>query len=72
MCYYFDGTIKTEDFDFDILIDEKSHKYILLYNISNKTLIGAKPWMNISESMMELARYVVSRYISWKLWCSLQ
>ena len=43
MCYYFDGTIKTEDFDFDILIDEKSHKYILLYNISNKTLIGAKP-----------------------------
>ena len=44
MCYYFDGTIKTEDFDFDhILIDEKSYKYILLYNISNKTLIGAKP-----------------------------
>ena len=35
MCYYFDDVIKLEDFDLDIiLIDEKSHKNILIYNIS--------------------------------------
>ena len=40
MYYYFDGIIKTEDFDFDnILIDRKSYKNILTYNISHKKLI---------------------------------
>ena len=43
-CYYFDDIIKLEDFDIDnILIDEKSHKNILIYDISYKTLIGSKP-----------------------------
>ena len=42
MCYYFDDIIKIEDFDFDVLIDEKSHEDILVYSISYKTLIGAK------------------------------
>ena len=33
-CYYFDGIIKLEDFDFDnILIDGKSHGNILIYGI---------------------------------------
>ena len=41
-CYYFYGIIKIEDFD-KILIDEKSCKHILVYNISFKILIGAKP-----------------------------
>ena len=37
-------TIKFKDFDIDnILIDEKSYENILLYNISYKTLICAKP-----------------------------
>ena len=37
-------TIKIEDFDFDnIIIDEKSHKNILIYGIPQKTLIGANP-----------------------------
>ena len=37
-------TIKLEDIDFDnILIDEKSLKNILIYDISYKTLIGLKP-----------------------------
>ena len=37
-------TIKLEDFDIDnILIDEKSHKNVLIYDISFKTLIGPKP-----------------------------
>ena len=33
-CYYFDDIIKIEDFDFDILIGEKSYKNILVYGIS--------------------------------------
>ena len=42
--YYFSDIIKTEDFDFDIiLINEKSYENILFYDISYKTLIGAKP-----------------------------
>ena len=33
--YYFDGISKLEDFDIgNILIDEKSHKKILIYDIS--------------------------------------
>ena len=41
-CYYFDDIIKFEDFDFDnILIDGKAHKNILIYDISQRILIGA-------------------------------
>ena len=43
-CYYFDDIIKIEDFNLDkMLIDEKSYENILVYNISYKTLIDAKP-----------------------------
>ena len=43
-CCYFDETIKIDDFDFDnIPFDEKSYKKILVYNISRKSLISAKP-----------------------------
>ena len=42
-CYYYDVIIKFEHFDFDnILIDEKSHEIILIYDISYETLIGTK------------------------------
>ena len=37
-CYCFDDIIKLEDFDIDdILIDEKSHENILIYEIWYKT-----------------------------------
>ena len=37
-------TIKLKDFDLDkTLIDEKSHENILIYDISYKTLMDAKP-----------------------------
>ena len=37
-CYCFDDIIKLEDFYLDnILIDEKSHENILIYDISYKT-----------------------------------
>ena len=43
-CYYFDDLIKFQDFDFDkILLGERSYKNMLIYAISYKTLIGAKP-----------------------------
>ena len=40
--YYFDEMIKIEDFDLDILTDEKSYKNILFYNISCKNVTAAK------------------------------
>ena len=43
-CYYFDKMINFEDFNLDnILIDEKLYENTLVYNISYKNLIGAKP-----------------------------
>ena len=45
ICYYFDDIIKIENLDFDnIFLDEKSYKNILVYDISYKALIGAKPF----------------------------
>ena len=44
MCYYFDHIIKLEVVDLDnVLIDEKSHENILIYDISFKALIVLKP-----------------------------
>ena len=44
-CYYFDEIIKLQNFDLDnILIDEKSHGNILIYDISYKNLIVAQPY----------------------------
>ena len=43
-CYYFDDILKQEDFNLDnILMDEKSHQNILIYDISYKTLIDPNP-----------------------------
>ena len=43
-CCYFKDVIKTEDFDFNnILLDGKTYENILVYDISYKTVIGAKP-----------------------------
>ena len=43
MLYYFDNIIEIESFDFDkILLDEKSYKNNLAYDILYKTLIGVK------------------------------
>ena len=41
--YYFDDIIKIEDSDFDILLEEKSHENILVYDISYKTLVSGTP-----------------------------
>ena len=57
MCYYFDSIIKFENFNFDnTLIDEKSHKNILIYNISYKTLIGMKTLSIMFDEVDEFIR----------------
>ena len=43
MCYYFDDITEIEDFDFDILLDEKSCENILVYDVSYNILIDRKP-----------------------------
>ena len=44
MGYYFNDTSKFEYFDFNNkLTNKNSHKNILIYSISYKALIGAKP-----------------------------
>ena len=40
-CYYFNDIIKFQDFDIDNI--KNPYKNILVYNISYKTLMGAKP-----------------------------
>ena len=42
MCSYFDAIIKIEDFDHDILIDEKPFENIFVYNIWYKRFIDSK------------------------------
>ena len=43
MCYYFDHIVKTEDFNLIAFYGIKNHENILIYEISYKNLIGAKP-----------------------------
>ena len=60
MCYYFDDIIKLEDFDLDnILVEEKSHKNILIYCISYKTLIDSKLLILDSIKQMDLLAFMM-------------
>ena len=64
-----------EDFDWDnILIDEKSHENVLIYDISYKTLIVLKPLrMRFDEIHGFIRNYNGNRYSwHWKMWCCLQ
>ena len=65
-CYYFGGIIKIEDFNLDnILIDEKSFENILLFNISQKTLIDVKPLRIRFDKIDEFIRvYDGARYLT--------
>ena len=45
-CYYFHDIMKLEDFDFDnILLDQRGYENNLVYVISYKNLIAAKPFL---------------------------
>ena len=46
--YCLDNITKFEDFDCgNISLDKKSYENILIYDISDKTLIGVKPWRGL-------------------------
>ena len=64
-CYYFDDVIKIEDLDFDnILLDKNSYEIILIYDISNNTLTGAKPLRIRSDKAERFIRVDdVNRYL---------
>ena len=53
-CYYFNDIIKSENFDFD-----KSHKNILSYGISFKTLIGPKPLCTRFDKIEDLLEFMM-------------
>ena len=65
-CYCFDDIIKLEDFHLDnILIDEKSHENISIYDISYKNLIGSKPLPIRFDKIDVIVRiYDGSRYLT--------
>ena len=64
MCYYFDDIKKIEDFDFNnILVNEKWYGNVLVYNISCKTLIGAKPlYVSLDKVNEFIITYDGTRY----------
>ena len=63
-CYYFDVIIKIEDFDFhDDLLDVKSYKNILIFDISYKTLIGAKTCIRFNKADGLIRVYNRTRYL---------
>ena len=65
MCYYFDDMIKLEDLDLDnILIDDKSHENILIYDIWYKTLIDSN-LLRIFNKIDQIIRiYDGTRYLT--------
>ena len=65
ICYYFDDIIKLEDLDLDnILIDDKSHENIFIYDISYKTLIDSN-LLRIFNKIDEIIRiYDGTRYLT--------
>ena len=65
-CYYLDDIIKLEDFHLDnVLINEKSHENISIYDISYKNLIGSKPLPIRFDKIDVIVRiYDGSRYLT--------
>ena len=66
-CYYFYYTIKIEDFDFgNILIDEKSYKNNLIYNISFKTLFTrfdeVDGFIRVCDEIRDLALFGTAKH----------
>ena len=59
-CYYFDETIKIENFNLDsILISEKPYQNIFVHLISYKTLINAKPLRIRFDKIDDLLEFVM-------------
>ena len=63
---HFNDTTKFPDFSFgNILFNEKSYKNICIYEVSNKTLIGAKPSHILFDKVYRLVRdYYGTEYLA--------
>ena len=55
-CYYFNDTVKIQDFDFDNILKDKSHQNIFVYDILYKTLFGSKPLQISFDEVDEFIR----------------
>ena len=66
MRYYFNSIVKLEDFDLgNISLGKKSHRNILIYDISYKTLIDSKPLRIRFDIINEFIRiYDGTRYLT--------
>ena len=66
MRYYFNSIVKLEDFDLgNISLGKKSHRNILIYDISYKTLIDSKPLRIRFDIINEFIRiYNGTRYLT--------
>ena len=63
-CYYFDDIIKIENFNLDnILIDDKSHENILVYNISYKNLTAKHLRIRFDKIDRFIRVYDETRYL---------
>ena len=63
-CYYFDDIISINELDFhDILLDEKAHQSVLIYDIAYKTLYGAKAFCIIFDKVDGYIRKYKTKFV---------
>ena len=54
----------------NVSLDEKSCENILIYRVSYKTMIGAKPLRIMFDKVLYKDRvYDGTKYLIWKIWC---
>ena len=57
-CYHFDDVMRVKDIDFsDILLNKKLYENILIYGISYKAFMGAKPlriWFGKIDGLVKI------------------
>ena len=76
-CYYFNDTVKIQDFDFDNILKDKSHQNIFVYDILYKTLFGSKPlqisfdevdgFIRVYDGIVYLALFVPENMMSFAI-----
>ena len=63
--YHFDDIVTVKDIDLrDVLLDEKSEKNILIYDISYKTFMGSKPLRIRFDEIMDLLKFMINLIFS--------
>ena len=62
-CYYFGDIIKTEDFDFKILLDENLSENILIHDVSYKNFYWSKILIYCGQQRMSIKDYSGTKYL---------